>query len=78
MGMYTELVFKAELKRPYSNYVLDVLRHLFSGYPKPEIVPNHPFFETPRWNLIGRCSSYYHHPRAMSHMGEPGSWVEMV
>jgi hypothetical protein len=42
------------------------LNHLFRQGEEPESLPDHAFFKCPRWSLIGICSSFYHHPKAMS------------
>ena len=62
MGMYTELVLKVEVKKQLPPEVEEVLQFLFNGGPKPELTPNHPFFDTERWTHIGNMSSYYHTP----------------
>lgn len=69
MGNYTELVFKAEVKKDLPKEVLDILNCLFNGasdIPKPEVLPDHEFFKTERWHLIGRGCSAYHVPWASS------------
>lgn len=71
MGMYTELVLKFEVSKKVDEEVMDVLRYLFNGGDKPAYKPSHPFFSLPRWDFIGRCSSYYHHPESVS------SWYDV-
>lgn len=72
MGMYTELVFKAEIRTDIPDGVHAVLRHLFSGGPRPDTdLPDHPFFECSRWAAIGSCSSYYHIPFSLSRYEDP-------
>jgi hypothetical protein len=66
MGMYTELVLKCQIKDDLPDDVRAVLKHLFKGGDEPESLPDHEFFKSRRWSLIGRCSSFYHHPNAMS------------
>lgn len=70
--MYTEIIFKAYLRINLPREVEDVLLYLtcedakskyltlFDDPNKPNI--DHPFFLSPRWNLISRCSSAYHIP----------------
>ena len=71
MGMYTELVFKAEIREDVPDDVHSILKHLFSGGDKPDILPNHPFFEASRWGQIGNSSSFYHTPFALSAYSNP-------
>jgi len=65
--MYTELVLKCRLKNKEElpEEVKEVLLYLF-GENHPEMdqqkLPEHPFFKTPRWHMIGSCSSYSHVP----------------
>lgn len=66
MGMYTELVLKCGIRDDVPSDVRAVLKHLFMQDEEPETLPDHAFFKCPRWMMIGQCSSFYHHPRAMS------------
>ncbi len=66
MGTYTELVLKCRLKRDMPKEALDVFDYLFGLGEKPATLPKHNFFSLPRWELVGRCSSYYHHPEAVN------------
>lgn len=66
MGMYTELVLKCTIKENAPQNVKDVIRHLFAGEDKPELLPDHEFFNLPRWKMIGSCASHYHHPEAVN------------
>lgn len=69
MGMYTELVFKAEIRGDIPDEVEAILDYLFNrgqDESKPTALPNHEFFSLPRWSLIGSCSSFYHTPFALS------------
>ncbi len=78
MGMYTELVIKADVKRDISVDVKFILNFLFNHEMdidiwdnemnlKPEIkLPDHSFFKTSNWTAIGRCNSYYHIPSTFS------------
>jgi hypothetical protein len=72
MGMYTELVLKCEIKETAPEEVKEVLRYMFDNDGDYELdeTPEHPFFKTPRWNSIGSCSSFYHHPKAVSNIYE--------
>ena len=63
MGMYTELVLKVEFEKNIDPLVYKILHHMFGDGEEPqERLPDHPFFDCPRWSFIGRCSSFYHHP----------------
>ena len=66
MGMYTELVLKAEIKEDAPKLVKDILNFLFNAAKEPEEKPGHIFFTKPRWRYIGSCSSFYHVPFALS------------
>lgn len=66
MGMYTELVLKCEVKSNIPPVVTSILEYLFNGGEHPEELPHDEFFLCPRWHMIGRCNSYYHHPAALS------------
>lgn len=71
MGMYTELVIKADIKPEKSQEVEFILNFLFNPNSendiwdekmqiKTEIVlPDHLFFKCPRWTGIGRSNSHY-------------------
>ena len=66
MGMYTELVLKFEINDNVSEDVRNIFEFLFGD---EEVVlptlPEHEFFKAPRWQYIGRCSSFYHHPESV-------------
>lgn len=69
MGMYTELVFKADIKSDLPADVRTILHAMFSPRDVAKVdveLPDHPFFKCPRWQMIGACSSYYHIPWATS------------
>ena len=66
MGMYTELVLKCEIKDDVPAYVKDVLKYLFKSGDEPQMLPKHAFFECPRWPMVGRSGSFYHHPNPVS------------
>jgi len=61
MGMYTELHFNTELKEDTPKEVIDILKYMVSDNPpdKPPKLPKHELFETPRWEIMLRCDSYY-------------------
>ena len=66
MGMYTEIIIKARIKESIPKEVRKTLEYLFNGDECPSILPVHPFFNLPRWDSIGKCSSFYHIPWADS------------
>ena len=66
MGMYTELVLKCQIKEDAPADVKSVIAHMFCGDDAPEKLPDHPFFGLTRWNFIGSCSSFYHHPEVVN------------
>ena len=66
MGMYTELVLKAQVRSDIPFEVEAILQNLFNGEEMPSVLPDHPFFSCPRWTMIGSYSSYYHTPFSLS------------
>lgn len=66
MGMYTEILVKAKVKEDIPSKVYEVLNYLFNDVNNemsmPEELPEHEFFNTPKWGQIGGCDSYYHIP----------------
>lgn len=66
MGMYTELVIKADIKHNLPKEVEKVLQYLFNNDAKPTKLPHHPFFECQRWDCIGKSSSHYHIPQTLN------------
>ena len=66
MGMYTELVLKCQIKEDAPADVKSVIAYMFCGGDAPEKLPDHPFFCLTRWNSIGNCSSFYHHPEVVN------------
>jgi hypothetical protein len=70
MGMYTELVLKAEIEEDAPKQVHDVLNFLFNGAEEPKEKPEHDFFTKERWTMIGRCCSFYHTPFSLSKYSE--------
>lgn len=64
--MYTELVIKADLIRQLPPQVDSVLQFLFKDGEDPADLPAHKFFKCERWQMIGRCNSYYHIPACQS------------
>lgn len=70
MGMYTELVLKCEVVDDLPESVKAVLEFLFNGGKEPAEIPAHDFFKCGRWRMIGKCSSYYHTPFALSRFSD--------
>jgi hypothetical protein len=71
VGMYTELVLKARVARDKTpQQVMAVLAYMFGAGEKPTDLPNHPFFSKSRWDMIGKCSSFYHHPETLNDFNE--------
>lgn len=73
MGMYTELYLSCSIKKDTPQEVVNILKYLFGEWDKelyangcPFPKPIHQFFDCPRWGMVGRCSSYYFAPEAMS------------
>ncbi len=62
MGMYTELIFGAELKKDTPKEVIDIIQYMVGGdfeEDKELKIPEHNFFKTSRWRMLFTCSSYY-------------------
>jgi hypothetical protein len=84
MGTYTELVLKCDIKADIPDDVEQVLRHLFRtddhtdvhDTPAEHALPAHRFFKLPRWDCIGRGSSFYHTPFALSQYMQPNNEQE--
>lgn len=70
MGMYTELVLKCEVVDDIPATVKAMLEFLFNDGQEPTELPDHEFFKCERWRSIGKCSSYYHTPFALSRFSE--------
>lgn len=69
MGTYTELVIKTRIATE-DHKVRTVLNYLFNeaeDAEPPTDLPDHPFFVNRRWDLIGKCSSYYHIPTNLNY-----------
>lgn len=68
MGMYTEIFINCEIERSSSPQILNVLRYMFGDGEKPskEELPLHALFMCDRWECIGKMSSYYFVPEAVS------------
>jgi hypothetical protein len=76
MGMYTEISFRATLKRDAPEEVVSALRAMID-LEKPEALPSHPLFECPRWDMLACSSSYYfpaHAPSGLEKDSIRGAW----
>ena len=63
--MYTEIYLKVRLKEDTPSEVIDILKYMIEGDPELQVysdLPDHPLFNTHRWDFMLRCSSYYHVP----------------
>ena len=67
MGMYTEILFRAEMVQnwaedPKVKMAIETLSVVESPYIEDgqrSLLPDHPFFDCHRWQLLSRCDSYY-------------------
>lgn len=70
MGTYTELVIKTRITTDDPK-VKAVLNYLFNDCEDdsepPAELPDHEFFKDRKWDLIGKCSSFYHIPTPLSY-----------
>lgn len=76
MGMYTEIVIKADINsKKISALDMAVLNYLFNEGEQPEVLPDHVFFSLSRWSQIGQMSSFYHHPRVVNSISDDGEYI---
>lgn len=81
MGMYTELVLKCDLIRDLPDDVVNILIFLFDMRnteiqdANMLVTPDHAFFKTVRWRMIGRCSSVYHIPETFSYFKKENRYL---
>ncbi|MFA5760512.1 MAG: hypothetical protein WC877_01965 [Dehalococcoidales bacterium] len=65
MGMYTEIIFGCSLKKDTPLNVINVMQFMTdpSDFKDESKItgglPDHKFFNTPRWKWMFHCSSYY-------------------
>lgn len=60
MGMYTEIFFRATLKRDIPEEVLNPLRVMVGEIEAEGLnLPAHELFRCSRWDMLGRGGSYY-------------------
>lgn len=59
MGMYTELHFNVELRTDTPPAVINILRFMVDGSPVHPKTPDHPLFESERWEWMLQSDSYY-------------------
>lgn len=76
MGMYTEIMVKADVNlTELSDCDRSVLDYMFGGGERPDVLPDHAFFKLPRWDYIGQCSSFYHHPKAVNSFDQSYGYI---
>lgn len=75
MGMYTEICLNVRLEENTPSEVINLLSRMVNGpwlrneRGYVEIpVPDHPFFQCPRWRMVLTCSSHYFVPFSHSTM----------
>ena len=65
MGMYTEILFRAEMVPNWDEdekvrRAVSIMRNTYTEEPpERELLPDHPLFDCPRWALLATCNSYY-------------------
>lgn len=59
MGMYTELIFGASLKKETPKEVIDILKFMVGELEEKPQLPSHELFHTDRWDMLFTCGSYY-------------------
>lgn len=60
MGMYTELNIGVKLnKKAITDGVIDILKYMTEWDGEHNQLPNHPLFETSRWDIMLNCGSAY-------------------
>lgn len=57
MGMYTEIMFRANIVVKTDSIDHDVIKALFKYDCEPENLPKHEFFTHRRWSFIGNASA---------------------
>lgn len=80
MGMYTDFCFDSELKKDTPEIVLDILNALMNenGNLSTMLLPNHPLFKAPRWQMLGWGDSYYFDAKPRRYFKRDrisGTWV---
>lgn len=60
MGMYTEILVRAELPADTDRVVLGALEAMIGREDVPTVLPDHPLFSCHRWSSLGTCTSAYH------------------
>lgn len=63
MGMYTQIHTNLKLNENTPNDVISALKMMVGEIEiDKHKLPNHPLFETPRWDFMLLCSSFYFTP----------------
>lgn len=75
MGVYTELIFQGEVKFDIPKQIQELFDYFFGDseelylyIDKRDKLPDHCFFDCPRWRHIGHMSSYYFTPFPLRYM----------
>lgn len=66
MGMYTEVVISTMLND--DREAIAILKYMIGEGKKPDTLPDHPLFKTPRWDFMLTCNSHYHVPCSINHL----------
>lgn len=76
MGMYTEIVVKADVNiNELSEVEKSTLNYLFGDGDLPDSLPEHVFFTLDRWSQIGKMASFYHHPKSINSISDDGEYI---
>lgn len=59
MGMYTECMFRARIKKEIPESVEKVIRYFFDDGEQPEDLPDHEFFKCSRWDYLFSCPAHH-------------------
>lgn len=59
MGMYTKLNLGLALEKDTPLNVIQILRYMVRDADMPDDIPDHPLFETDRWDVMLVCGSGY-------------------
>lgn len=73
MGMYTEIIFGAELKKSIPEDVVKVIQKMVDGDELGASAPDHPFFKSQR-NWLLRSGGSYYFPGTV----EPKFWKDEI
>lgn len=68
MGMYTEIYVRARLIADAPPAVIKLLQYMTGESDAGPSKPEHALFATPGWDIMLRCSSYYHVPKSITRL----------